>query len=64
MCPVYVYRCRNEKCKHEQEEIRPIAKVYNVVWCEECGGQMINVIARPAKMIRGQGSWSSPESKG
>jgi putative FmdB family regulatory protein len=60
--PLYVYRCRS--CKHEQEEIRPIAKVYKPLYCEICGQDTENIIARPAKMIRGQGSWSSPASKG
>ena len=62
--PLYIYRCRNQECKHEQEEIRPIAKVYKALWCEICGQAMENIIARPAKMVRGLGGWSSPESKG
>ena len=56
--PLYLYRC--PECKHEQEEIRPIAKVYKPLYCEKCGGQMENVIAKPAKMVRGSGGWSSP----
>jgi predicted nucleic acid-binding Zn ribbon protein len=64
MSPLFIYRCRDEKCKHEQEEIRPIAKVYSPTYCNVCGQAMENIIARPAKMIRGQGGWSSPAPKG
>jgi putative FmdB family regulatory protein len=60
--PLYIYRCR--ECLHEQEEIRPIAKIYQAKFCELCGSAMQNIIAKPAKFIRGQGAWSSPESKG
>jgi putative FmdB family regulatory protein len=56
--PLYVYRCR--ECKNEEEEIRPIAKVYKAKYCSECGGAMENIIAKPAKMVRGPGGWSSP----
>jgi len=60
MSPLYVYRCTNKKCEHEQEVIRPIAEIYEETFCEECGQSMINVIAKPAKMVRGSGGWSSP----
>lgn len=58
--PIFIYRCRNEKCKHEQEVIRPISEIYEETFCEKCGASMVNVIARPAKMVRGSGGWSSP----
>jgi putative FmdB family regulatory protein len=62
--PLYLYRCRNKKCKHEQEAIRPISKVYNRLSCEKCGSDTENIIATPARMVRGQGGWSSPAPKG
>lgn len=60
MCPLYLYRCRNKKCKHEHEALRSIARVYDPLYCVKCGHQMENVIAKPAKMVRGLGQWSSP----
>jgi hypothetical protein len=38
--------------------------VYRAMWCDNCGGAMENIIARPAKMVRGAGGWSSPPQKG
>lgn len=61
--PIYIYRCTGKK-PHEQEVLRPISEVYEEIYCSVCGLPMINVIARPAKMVRGQGGWSSPAPKG
>jgi putative FmdB family regulatory protein len=58
--PIYIYRCTDEKCKHEQEEIRAIAEVYEPTYCEKCGSPAQNIIARPSKMVRGAGGWSTP----
>lgn len=62
--PIYIYRCTKKSCAAEREELRPIARVYEPVYCNDCGYPMQNVIARPARMVRGQGGWSSPAPKG
>ncbi len=60
--PLFLYKCR--ECEHQQEVIRRIKDTYKSLWCERCGGSMENIVAMPAKMVRGSGSWSSPAPKG
>lgn len=60
--PLFVYECL--ECEHQQEALRRIKDTYKSMWCEKCGGAMRNIIARPARMVRGAGGWSSPAPKG
>lgn len=58
MSPIFVYWC--EECEQSIERIRKIAEAGNPVFCDDCGEQCKQEVAKPAKFVRGSGSWSSP----
>ena len=59
---LYEYECC--ECGNRTEIIRKIKDAQKPVFCEECDGQCRQLIATPARMIRGSGQWSSPAPKG
>lgn len=57
MSPIFIYSC--PKCEKTFELIRRIAQADDPAFCD-CGEQCKQEVAKPAKMVRGSGGWSSP----